>query len=102
MKMDYGTVNFGGKTYTLTQDAYAENYGMDGSVRYYASATDEQGLKYLVVWGTTPEWDAAQAEARRVDQQYEPHAAPDYEYPQILEDETNACDWDHPVAVDRQ
>ena len=54
---DYGTVTFNGVLYTLTQDAYCDNYGTDGGVRYYAHATDAAGNKYRVAWDTTIEWD---------------------------------------------
>jgi hypothetical protein len=97
--MDYGTVNFKGKTYTLTQQASAENYGTNGGVRYYASAVDANGNKHIVIWDTTPEWDAAQAEAEKVARRYAPQSAPEYEYPAILGDESNACDWDNPAEV---
>ena len=92
-------VNYAGHTYTLQQDAYADNYGTDGAVRYYAHATDNDGNDYTVRWNTTPEWDEAQAEAERIAKQYEPSTAPSYEYPALLDDESNACDWDNPVDV---
>ena len=91
----YGTVDFEGKRYYLTQDAYPDNYGTDGDVRYYARAIDIEGDIYMVAWDTTGEWDEAQAEAQRLQAAGDPCD----DYPAILDDESNACDWDHPVDV---
>ena len=88
IKKDYGTVEFEGKTYTLTQDAYAENYGTDGAVRYYAAAVDADGNEYLVTWETTEQWDEAQEEYKETS-----------EVNGYIEDESNACDWDSPIEV---
>lgn len=99
MAHNFGTVNFKGKTYTLMQSAYVENYR--GGVAYFAAAKDADGNDYTVRWNTTPEWDEAQAEAERIAKQYEPSTAPSYEYPALLDDESNACDWDNPADVCR-
>lgn len=99
MVTDFGTVDFEGKTYTLTQEAYVDNYGTRGGVRYYAYAADAEGNEYLVAWDTTPEWDAAQAEADAISQEYAPASAPLGLYPSLLDDESDACDWTRPVEV---
>lgn len=88
MSKDYGTVEFKGATYTLTQDAYCDNYGTDGAVRYYASAVDANGNKYLVAWDTTETWNEAQELYKATG-----------EVSGYIEDESNACDWDSPTAV---
>jgi hypothetical protein len=88
---DYGTVNFNGKTLTLTQGAYCDNYGTQGNVRYYASAVDADGNKYIVAWDTTEQWQQWQKEYANHDN--------DYDYIAGLEDESNACDWDNPIEV---
>lgn len=89
MNKDYGTVTFNGKVFALTQDAYFDNYGTDGGVRYYASAVDTDGNKYLVAWGTTEKWNEAQQEYKVTG-----------EVNGCIEDESNACDWDNPVSVE--
>jgi hypothetical protein len=91
MSNNYGTVNFNGTAYTLTQDAYPENYGTDGAVRYYAAAVDADGNKYLVTWETTEVWDKAQ-ESYKVTGEVNGY----------IEDENNACDWDNPISVTAQ
>lgn len=78
----YGTVEHNGKIITLTQQAFAENFGTNGQVAYYAHGVDADGNDYKVIWQTTKEWDEAQAAA-----------TPD-EYSSLLDDESNACDWD--------
>lgn len=104
--MDYGTVTFEGVTYTLTQQAYVDNYGTDGGVRYYARAIDEAGNGYKIAWDTTLAWDAssyiAQCDLRGIAVDPDTLAGfgvdPDF-VPYSLEDESDACDWDSPVAV---
>jgi hypothetical protein len=78
MTRDFGNVDFEGITYTLTQDAYCDNYGTDGGVRYYAHAVDGAGNKYLLAWDTTQAWMDAED----------------------CDDESNACDWSSPVAAE--
>jgi hypothetical protein len=112
---DYGTVDYQGKTYALTQDAYPENYRTDGEVRYYASATGPDGAEYEVAWETTQGWNTASAEAKRVeellaeqrygylDEAEETELATLLDSPNTswLDDESNACDWDRPIDVRR-
>jgi hypothetical protein len=83
----YGTVEFGGRIYILTQQAYCDNYGTDGGVRYYAHAVaknDADTNKYKVVWATTDEWDNHQKNDETCS---------------FCEDESNACNWDNPIDV---
>jgi hypothetical protein len=84
----FGTVSHEGRTLALTQQAYADNYGTDGGVRYRATAMDDDSNEYRVEWATTPEWDAAQA-AYRADPDCVAHQG----------DESEACDWANPVAI---
>jgi len=84
----FGTVNHEGVELALAQQAYADNYGTDGGVRYYAKAIDAQGNEYKVAWDTTAAWDAAEA-AYQADPQ---NARPN-------EDESEACDWSAPAEV---
>lgn len=75
----------------LDQQAYANNYGTDGGVRYQAHGRDDEGNVYLVSWGTTAAWDAMQAD-------YKANGADPNWTPTIDEDE--ACDWDSPVKIE--
>ena len=85
---EFGTVEHNGMTLALTQQAYVNNYGTDGAVRYYAAAIDTDGNDYRVEWDTTARWDAAEA-AHKADP--ENNDAP--------EDESLACDWDSPAEI---
>lgn len=87
MSINYSNNKFGdiihhGVVIHLTQQAFCDNYGTDGQVAYYAHGQDDAGNDYKVIWQTTAAWDAAQAAA-----------TPD-EYSSLLDDESNACDWD--------
>ena len=55
-----------------TEDGEASIYAMQGNW-YEASAEDEEGNEYLVMWDILDDWDG--------------------------EDEGDACNWDHPAAV---
>ena len=79
MTQDFGTVAWNGNTLRLQQQAYCDNYGTDGAVRYYAHAIDENGNCYRVAWDTTAAWDARE--------------------PEEANDESDACDWDNPVEI---
>lgn len=59
----FGTVEHDGRTLALTQQAYCDAYGTDGTVCYYASAVDDEGGTYKVRWDTTADWDAQCAAA---------------------------------------
>ena len=111
----YGTVKVDGKKYWLKQQAFVDNYGTDGGVRYYASAIDRRGNQFKIAWDTTASWDAMnkavnlrerikQAENNGEDCLVERH-----ELEQITSDwgdvdsynfdESDACDWDKPVEA---
>jgi hypothetical protein len=117
MERDYGTVTFKGKTYKLIQDAYVDNYGTNGAVRYYVKAIGEDYKTYLVTWETTEKFDDA-CRLAYLDARYEDE---EDDLPQVLieeryalyekydndppsstyaEDEGNACDWDNPISVE--
>lgn len=102
---EYGTVEFGGKTYILTQQAYCNNYGTDGGVRYYAhavAADDADDATYKVVWDTTEEWDNHQSGGEEHPREYDDdnnEIYPNGMSCNFCEDESNACDWDKPVNV---
>lgn len=102
---DYGTVDYNGKTYTLTQEAYVDNYGTKGAVRYYAHAIDEAGNEYIIAWDTTEAWDLATERAKLDAESYLDEADAerlaellDLVLPDVS-DESNACDWGNPVRV---
>ena len=77
---DHGSVIHHGTTITLIQDAFCDNYGTDGGVRYYAEGRDAAGNTYRISWDTTAEWDALEPEGRC--------------------DEADACDWNAPASVE--
>lgn len=85
---NFGDVAFNDQIIHLSEQAYVNNYGTDGGVRYYAKGVDDNGIEYLVAWDTTEAWDAEQ-EAYRAD--------PD-NFEASLQEE-DACDWSSPVAV---
>ena len=69
---DYGRVEFGGKWYTLTQDAWYSYTDAFGDVWYEASAVASNGDIYSVIWkATNPE----------------------------AENEDEVCDWNNPYSV---
>jgi hypothetical protein len=104
----FGTVIFNRRKYWLSYQAICDNYGTDGAVRYYAPAFDRHGNEYRIAWDTTPEWDAAcriaMLEANSCNTEDEEMELDELrkKYPVLPDcgDESNACDWDHPVAVD--
>lgn len=85
-----GYVMLDGVMIVLTQPAYARNYGTDGGVRYFAAGEDPNGEQYMVEWDTCLAWDEAGRQYK--DSDYE-------DMPSILDDESNACDWDNPVEI---
>jgi len=111
----HGTVQHNGRKYWLTQDAYVDNYGTDGGVRYYASAVDRKGREYKIAWDTSAAWDALSEgvnliqkindgsreyadqteDQKRLDEIIKKYGDPEtYSF-----DESEACDWDNPVEV---
>lgn len=106
------TVKFEGKTFFLEQQAYPDNYGTDGGVRYYAAAIDENGERYKVVWDTLEQWDNGNEVAQLEAQLEDPRHFTDEEIQKTKDrleeigdnyipndDESGACDWDSPVNV---
>jgi hypothetical protein len=93
--IDYTTNNFGdvtvdGTLIHLTQQAFIENYGTDGDVRYYAHGVDEAGVQYRVAWELTPE---------RKEQEERHRADGHVGLCDCNDDESIACDWDAPVEA---
>ena len=70
------------------EDAEACNYGTNGEVVYSAVGYDADGNRYTLAWNTTDEWNNAQ-----FDEDGDPVDGWRW-------DESYACDWDNPVAVD--
>lgn len=65
-----------GSYYRLpTEDGKPSVYVMEGSW-YQAEGEDASGNEYTVFWAILPDWDG--------------------------EDEGDACDWEHPVAIVRE
>ena len=65
----FGDVIHNGVTVHLTQQAYADNCGTAGDVRYRAKGIDDAGNEYLVTWDT-------------------------YDNAVEIENEDEMCDWD--------
>jgi hypothetical protein len=87
---DWGHIMDGHTIIVLTQQPYANNYGTDGGIRYYASGEDTAGNHYLVAWDTCREWDEAG----------DTYKASGYDdMPSILDDESNACAWETPAEI---
>ncbi len=103
---DYGKVTLNGVTYTLLDQAHADNYGTDGEIRYYANAVDEEGNECTVTWQTTVQWDEAN-EHYRLNERFNELTEEEIERLEELEaktlcsieDESYACDWDNPIAI---
>ena len=68
-------IEFEGKKYKLLDDPQVDNYETEGSIGYYAIATDDNGHRYRVTWHTLADWDGDR-------------------------DDDNACDWDNPDSVE--
>ena len=101
-ELDNGTVEHEGKTIYLIQQAYADGIGED--IHYDASGVDIDGNVYHVRWETTEAWDNAvaeyAAERRDYDEAHAQGRSTEYpECPTLLDDESNACDWDNPSSV---
>lgn len=69
-------VIFNGNEYELVQEAYISDDGM-----HYQAAAKNGEDDYMVFWETTEEWNNRQ--------------------PDDKTDESDACDWDNPVRVDK-
>lgn len=70
----FGIVEFEGKEYTLTQDAYIDG-SADETPYYRAMAEDAEGNEYEVFWDVLENWKE-------------------------IEDEQEMCDWDNPAKVE--
>ena len=70
------TVNYEGKDYTLTQEAYMA--GTHDQPHYEAHAVDADGNEYMVQWDVVDNWQ------------------------EIAEtgDQSDMCDWDNPASVE--
>ena len=122
MKNNYGTVNFEGKELEITQQAYVDNYGTDGEVRYYASAVDTDKNIYNVTWETKEEFNESGKLFSLEEELKELNSHKSFddgminriaELEEIIEkmesegigsnyceDESNACDWDNPISIE--
>ena len=80
----------------MTQNAYMDNHGTDGGVRYYANGVDVFGNTYHIAWDTTQAWDDA---SDRINAALKNGEASDYLDVGLLQDESNACEWDSPASV---
>jgi len=72
---NYGTVEFEGKEYTLTQQPYIDGK-TDDRPHYRAMAVDKEGNDHEVTWNVVDYWE-------------------------IIEDESESCDWDEPESVEK-
>ncbi len=113
LKKEFGTVSHNGIELAISQVAYCDNYGTDGEVRYYASAEDQEGNEYQVAWDTTAKWDeAGELYNLELKQEQRPESFDDEDqermdelmadgvHSYLIEDESNACDWDNPVSIE--
>ena len=80
-------ITFEGKKYVLIEDAEMYTYQHNGwdITEYNARAIDEAGSLYSVTWEITDEFEKELEEAG------------------IMEyvDESEACDWENPIAVEK-
>lgn len=74
-------VNFEGKEYTLTQEAYLT--GTHENPYYEASGIDSEGNEVTITWEIKEHWLNNEGALNG-----------------LLEDEGEACDWDNPVSVE--
>ena len=88
---NYGTVTHNGKEYTLTQQAYI--VGSNEDPYYIANATDSKGNEYEVEWELN---EHTRKMYNEIERQIEAGGAPNYS---LVEDESDACDWDNPIDV---
>lgn len=88
---NYGTITYKGKEYTLMQQPYIA--GINEEPYYLANAIDNKGNEYEVEWELNEYTREMYDETER---QRELGEIPNYS---LVEDESNACDWDNPVCV---
>lgn len=123
MSNNFGTVNFEGKELKITQEAYVDNYGTDGEVRYYANAVDTDGNEYQVTWETTKEFDQSEVLFHLIEELEVLKSHKSFDEGMInrideleaeiekmendgigssyCEDGSNACNWDEPFSIER-
>jgi hypothetical protein len=115
MKKKFGTVMHNGAELSLTQYPFADFYFADHNQRvcYFASAEDRSGRRYRIRWELSPEYFQAEKawkeylsaldSADRSEEEAQIISAYEAEYgrtaPSILDDESNACDWDDFVVI---
>jgi hypothetical protein len=110
MDNEYGSINYKGKTYTVTEQPQTDNYYPNGGnvvLAYYAHATDADGNRYMVRWMPTQAWldacELSRLQSQSDTDDYADHIAAMEAAgvdANILDDEEQACDWDNPAAVD--
>lgn len=107
------TVEYRGKTLELIEKPQSESY-VYGLVRYCAEAQDDKGNDYRIEWDTTAEWDCARTlkeleefidDANNRKEEVPKEKLEHYIKLKCMmlpdpEDETQACDWAHPVKVE--
>ena len=84
-------MKYKGKQLTLNENAYIA--GTRENIIYLATATDEDGQQYEIEWAINEETQKAYDEIER---QRELGETPNYS---LVEDESNACDWDNPIEI---
>ena len=93
---EFGSVTHNGVEIAMTQNAYVDNFGANGGVRYYSAGVDANGNTYEISWDTTQPWDDAND---RINAAGLAGEEPDYIDIGMMQDESNACDWDSPASV---
>jgi len=122
LEKQFGSIDFEGKKYFLTEIAYVNNYGTNGEVRYYADAIDAEGKEYRITWETSEEYDKAcelmhletsltdfrgcldegeELRKKEIEERIAELEAEDVRS-FYCEDESNACDWDYPMSVEER
>lgn len=128
MKATYGSVEYEGKEYAMTEHAHIENVGV-GDAAYFANAIDKDGEKYVVQFDILPEYemrgelmglqqernesqrhgeDISEAMAQRIESlcrelnitNYD--ASDPYSLFDVQLEEEFACDWYAPADVTKQ
>lgn len=88
---NYGTLTHKEKEYTLIQQPYIG--GINEEPYYLANAIDSKGNEYEVEWELNEYTREKYVELER---QIEAREVPNYS---LVEDESNACDWDNPIDI---
>jgi hypothetical protein len=115
----FGSVDFNGETYILSQYAHMDIYRDD--IRFYASGINPKtGDRVIIAWEISSEWDKLceicgryEALTQAIKDSYYQNpeelaklkaelAAIEADYdgiPEMPNDESAACDWDNPIDV---